>query len=61
MLYTLKAILAWVIALAALSGFMGFVQWCIDVIPVDVQTFLIFTGFMTAIAVAGWAFFRFVK
>ena len=61
MLSLLKGTLAWLIALAALSAFMGLVQWCIDVIPVDVQTFLIFTGFMTAIVVAGWAFFRFVK
>lgn len=61
MLSLLKGTLAWLIALAALSAFMGLVQWCIDVIPVDVQTFLIFTGFTTAIAVTMWAFFRFVK
>jgi hypothetical protein len=61
MLYTLKAILAWLIFLGALSAFMGFVQWCIDVIPVDVQTFLIFMGFSTATIVTTWAILRKVK
>jgi hypothetical protein len=61
MLYTLKAILAWLIFLGTLSAFMGLVQWCIDVIPVDVQTFLIFIGFSTAIIVTTWAILRKVK
>ena len=61
MLKAIKVISAITGVIITLNVVHYLVGYFIETVPVDVQAFLIFTGFMTAIAVAGWAFFRFVK